>query len=284
MDSRIQVSSGRNGLEKVELIYDEDNSAEIYCNGAHVTSWRSSGEEMLFLSERSRFSAGQPIRGGIPLVFPQFGPGELPQHGFARNSLWRVVSEGTGAAGAIEIVLELDDSRYTRAMWDHAFRAELGILLTEELGIELRVTNRDNEAFEFTAALHTYFAVSNIASAYIYGLRNLDYLDSLQERRRCRETVQKVSFDGEVDRIYLSTPDELSVVDEGSGRGVSIHKSGFPDAVVWNPWIEKARRMQDFGDEEYRRMVCVEAGAIASPVRLEKGRTWKGSQTLTARA
>jgi glucose-6-phosphate 1-epimerase len=267
-------------MQRMELVYDERNTAEVYLNGAHVTSWCSAGEQILFLSEQSRFAEGEPIRGGIPLVFPQFGPGKLPQHGFARNSPWELVSSRIGESGEVEAILSFSDSDATRAVWDHAFRAEFTLTLTESLAIELKVTNLDEGAFDFTAALHTYFAVSDIGSTYISGLKDLEYLDSLENRRRRRQTQEMVTFEGEVDRIYLSTSEKLSVVDEVGGRRIIIHKTGFSDAVVWNPWIDKARRMDDFGDEEYTKMVCVEAGAIASPVHLEKGRSWRGYQSL----
>jgi glucose-6-phosphate 1-epimerase len=281
MDPRIEIGPGRDGMQRLELIYDESNSSEIYLNGAHVTSWRSEGEEILFLSEQSRFSVGKPIRGGIPLVFPQFGPGKLPQHGFARSSLWEIASTRVAESGEVEVVLALNNSDTTREVWDHAFRAEFVVSVTDRLRTELRVTNSNTVVFEFTAALHTYFAIADIGSAHIAGLKGLDYLDSLKKRQKLKETEEKVIFEGEVDRIYLSTPDEVSVVDEAKGRCIKIQKSGFPDAVVWNPWVDKARRMQDFGDEEYRGMVCVEAGAVASPVVLEPGGTWHGTQTLT---
>lgn len=283
MDSRIEVGPGKNGMQKLKLMHEEENTAEIYLNGAHVTSWRSAGEEILFLSEQSRFSDGKPIRGGIPLVFPQFGPGDLPQHGFARSSLWEIASTRVAESGEVEVVLALNDGDATREVWDHAFSAEFVVSVTESLRTELRVTNSDTEVFEFTAALHTYFALSDIGSAHIAGLKGLNYLDSLKERQKLKESGEKIIFEREVDRIYLSTPDEVSVVDEAKGRNIRIQKSGFPDAVVWNPWVDKARRMEDFGDEEYQGMVCVEAGAVTSPVRLEPGRTWLGTQTLTAR-
>lgn len=282
MDSRIEVGPGRNGMQKLKLIHEEGNTAEIYLNGAHVTSWRSAGEEILFLSEKSRFSDGKPIRGGIPLIFPQFGPGSLPQHGFARSSLWEIASTRVAESGEVEVVLALNDSDATREVWGHAFSAEFVVSVTEGLRTELRVMNSDTEAFEFTAALHTYFALSDIGSAHIAGLKDFNYLDSLTGRQKLKESGEKVKFEGEVDRIYLSTPNEVSVVDEAKGRRIRIQKTGFPDAVVWNPWVDKARRMEDFGDEEYQGMVCVEAGAVASPVRLEPGGTWHGTQTLTA--
>ena len=57
------------------------------------------------------------------------------------------------------------------------------------------------------------------------------------------------------------------------GAGVSSEQlvirktSGFRDAVLWNLGAEKAPTMADLGDGEWRKYVCVEAGAIGEPVR-----------------
>jgi len=41
-------------------------------------------------------------------------------------------------------------------------------------------------------------------------------------------------------------------VDKKGSKVISIQKTNFPDAVVWNPWVDKAKGMADFGDEEYK--------------------------------
>src|ERR1700734_1263743 len=49
-------------------------TAEIYLHGAHLAAWQPAGHApALFLSERSSFTAGKPIRGGVPIIFPWFG-------------------------------------------------------------------------------------------------------------------------------------------------------------------------------------------------------------------
>ena len=42
------------------------------------------------------------------------------------------------------------------------------------------------------------------------------------------------------------------IVDKGSKRKITLEKEGLPDAVIWNPWAEKAKSMADFGDDEYK--------------------------------
>lgn len=54
-----------------------------------------------------------------------------------------------------------------------------------------------------------------------------------------------------------------------------VHKAGFPDAVVWNPWVAKAQAMADFGDEEYKvRHRGLHDGHYACPVLQETMRWW----------
>jgi len=52
--------------------------------------------------------------------------------------------------------------------------------------------------------------------------------------------------------------------------------------VVWNPWQAKAAAMADFGDGEYRGMVCVEpAVAKSGPASVAaNGGTWSAWQEL----
>jgi len=169
--------------------------------------------------------------------------------------------------------------------WGRPFQARLDVRVGgQDLDIAFQVTNPGPEVMEFTFALHTYFAVEDVSRARVEGLQGCRYLDSLRGRTECTEAEEAVTFGQEVDRIYLDTPSrgELCVVDGAGGRAVRVLKRNLPDAVVWNPWEEKSRRMGDFGNDEYHRMVCVEAGAIQPPVRLEAGATWQAGQTLRA--
>ncbi len=40
--------------------------------------------------------------------------------------------------------------------------------------------------------------------------------------------------------------------------------------------------MVDFGDKEYKRMLCVEAAAIEKPITLKRDEEWRGRQELSA--
>ena len=52
-------------------------------------------------------------------------------------------------------------------------------------------------------------------------------------------------------------------------------------AVVWNPWDKKAKAMTDFGDDEYKHMVCIEIVDVKKPITLKPGKEWRGLQELS---
>ncbi|HET7461729.1 MAG TPA: D-hexose-6-phosphate mutarotase [Longimicrobium sp.] len=285
-DPHPNVEPGEGGLPRVVLTSPQGGRAEVYLHGAHVTRWtlperpeftaRAPGD-VLYLSPRSRFGPGQAIRGGIPVIFPQFADqGPLPKHGFARTAQWTLAESSPAHA-----VLVLRDSADTRKIWDFAFLAELRVELTDVLAMTLTVENTGDRAFEFTCALHSYFHVSRVQSVWIDGLTGVRYRDKVGGGEKT-EDEREVRFHGETDRVYLGAPDELRIVDGAAWASVLVRKHGFTDAVVWNPGLEKARGMDDLGEEAYPHFVCLEAACAGQPVRLEPGARWVGGQTIAA--
>ena len=48
-------------------------TATVYLQGAHVTAWQPKGQQpAIFVSRKSDFLPGKPIRGGVPIAFPWF--------------------------------------------------------------------------------------------------------------------------------------------------------------------------------------------------------------------
>ena len=281
MGSQVQQIKDEQGWRKVVLKHTSGSRAEVYLYGAHVVSWTDAvGRESLFLSEQSRFEPGVAIRGGVPVVFPQFASGPLPKHGFARTREWELVESGLSDSDEPRVVLRLRADAETRAIWPYEFAAELEITLGASLQMALKVTNADQRPFDFTSALHTYFRVRDIQQVKVQGLRGLTYRDKVAGGTEREETGEVVTIYAETDRIYLNAPSEVRIRDAGADRGVLLTKRGFADLVVWNPWMEKARELDDLGDEEYRTMLCAEAAQVHAPVRLAPGESWIGSQVL----
>ena len=171
-------------------------------------------------------------------------------------------------------------------MWNHAFCLQYTVTLSEHsLGCSLSVLNKNPEQgqfFSFTSLLHTYFRIDEISQLGITGLKGVSFFDKLddpaRERKEDRDTVV---FSQETDRIYADVGEGHRIRLLQNGHPLcSTENLGFRDTVVWNPWIQKAKAMEDFGDEEFRTMVCVELGTVSKPVTLAPGETWVAGQVL----
>ncbi len=278
--SSFTLAPGEGDLPKITLTAPDGAQAEIYLHGAHVASWAPANDtERLFMSEASAFSAGAPIRGGIPLVFPQFGAnGPLPNHGFARILPWEFL--GAQVAGnTATAIFHLVDSPETRALWDHAFAAELSVAVGGNgLSVTLEIDNTGHEPFSFTTALHTYLRVADLAETYVQGLGDRTYRDLPAGGIEAVQAEPLLRFEGELGRLYLGAPAELQLFD--GERTVLIRHAGFTDTVVWNPGAQKSLTFPDLKPDDYLHYVCVEGATVGTPVVLAPGERWLGSQSL----
>ncbi len=276
------IAPGAGGLPRLALVAPDAARAEVYLHGAQVTSWiPARGQERLFTSRASEFRSGTPIRGGVPVVFPQFsGLGSLPKHGLARVMSWEFA--GAEVAGErASAIFRLRDTEDSRRLWANAFLAELTVSIGgSQLAVTLAVTNTGAEPFTFTAALHTYLTVADIAATLVDGLVGLRYRDAAAGGVEGHQVSPRVDFPGEIDRIYFDAPAAVRVIEPD--RTTVIRSAGFPDAVVWNPGPVKCASLPDMKPDDFRRFVCVEAAAVGVPVRLAPGERWQGTQTLAA--
>lgn len=261
----------------VVLARNGNASATVSLEGGQVLSWIHEGRERLYVSPRSTFAAGAAIRGGIPVIFPQFGArGSGLRHGFARLRRWVEPPAGQREAG---VVLSLADDDALRAAWPHCFTATICVnVAADTLEIGLAVENRGQTPLEFTGALHTYLRVSDAANVRLWGLEGLPFADSARGGVSRTQPHAALTFDGEVDRIYRQAPALLTLDD--AGDRLAIGQAGFPDTVVWNPGAALAATLTDLGEGNHRHFVCVEAACVETPVQLLPGEHWKGFQTL----
>ena len=270
------------GLDRVVLHSADGASAEVHLHGAHVTSWRParSRDERLFLSARSAFHGSAAIRGGIPVIFPQFASeGPLPKHGFARTSPWMLSAERREPDGSAVAVFTLSSSPQTQAIWPASFSARLTVRVHgATLRVELDVENTGADAFTFTAALHTYLRVHDIRQTELVGLRGTRYRESAAPGVLTLDREDVLRIVGEVDRVYVDAPHRL--VMREPDRELAIEAAGFRDVVVWNPGALRAADLKDMEPQGEQRMLCVEAAAVQKPVRLHPDDRWSGSQTL----
>mmetsp|Transcript_19085 Transcript_19085/g.36478 ORF Transcript_19085/g.36478 Transcript_19085/m.36478 type:complete len:333 (+) Transcript_19085:95-1093(+) len=261
------VEEGLGGLEKVVLKGSDGSIAEVYTFGGVVTSWVKDGRDVLYVRPDAVFDKSKPISGGIPHCWPQFGPGAMQVHGFARNSQWELTS--TTDSDDPSCVMTLTPNEYTRGMWDHDFKVTQTITLKDgKLTAAMEVTNPGDKEFDFTGSFHTYFAAS-IEDVAVGGLSGLKTMDRLAGK----ESVQEgdVTASGPIDSVYYDAPNKLSL-QVGGGRTVTIESTGWPDAVAWTPWTDM--------EACYKEFFCVE-NAACSPTVVAPGATWNGSMTLS---
>lgn len=250
--------------------------------GAQVLSWvPAGGIERLYLSPNTMFDGRTALRGGIPVIFPQFAArGDGPRHGIARTCTWEV-SEQRATADFVTATLQLASDASTLALWPHAFSLELTVMLDgNRLDLELTADNTGDAPFEFAAALHSYLRVGEVENCRIEGLRGKRYIDATKNDQVIHERFDAVVIEDEVDRMYCAAPDSIVLVEPG--RALGLQSDGFPDLVVWNPWEHKCRALTDMPDRDFRHMICLEPALAEKPMLLAPHAQWHGRHTLVA--
>ncbi|XP_059623632.1 putative glucose-6-phosphate 1-epimerase isoform X2 [Cornus florida] len=269
----VKVTDGEGNLPKVVLTSSHGSEAEIYLFGGCITSWKVSSKDLLFVRPDAVFNGQKPISGGVPHCFPQFGPGQIQQHGFARNMNWSLV-DSENVDGNPVITLELKDGPYSRSMWDFSFQALYKVILdSKSLSTELKITNTDKKPFSFTTALHTYFRAS-VTGASVKGLKGCKTLNKDPDPKNPLEGKEErdvITFPGFVDCVYLEAPNDV-LLDNGLGDVISIRSRNWSDAVLWNPHLTMEACYKDF--------VCVENAKIGE-VHLDPEVSWTATQHLS---
>lgn len=275
-NNSLRFKIGKGDIPIVE-IQNEQASATISLQGAHVLSWKPVAEDdVIWLSNDATFALGKSVRGGIPICWPWFGAHEsnssFPAHGFARTVLWQVIDTKVLPAGEIQITFKLDTTQLnenTCQMWPQATTAEYRLTIAKKLTMELTTYNHSDETIVIGQALHTYFNIDDINKTTVYGLEDKTYLDKT-EGFNSKVQNGPITIDKEVDRVYLDTADD--VVIDNKKRKVMIKKQGSHSTVVWNPWNDVADKMGDLGKDGYHKMLCVEsANAVEDVVTIKAG-------------
>lgn len=272
MPGRLDLVEGPGGLPFIRVRNDHAQ-ALVSVHGGQVLSFQptGAGADVLFVSEQAFFQPGKAIRGGVPICWPWFGPDPQgqgrPAHGFVRTRRWDLRQTSALPNGETQVVLGLNDTADTRALWPHAFDLSLTITIGSTLRLALTTRNTGDTAFEITQALHSYFTVGDIAQTRVQGLDGCAYTDKAAGAGGAVKLQSgDVTVTAEVDRVYTSAPARLSVVDGALGRRVGITCEGSRTAVVWNPWAAIAAGMADLKDDAYQCFVCVETANAGDEV------------------
>lgn len=250
-------------------------SAKLYLQGAHLVSWQPEGlDPVLYLSGRSEFAAGKPIRGGVPVVFPWFGPrygdpkpphADLPgpSHGFGRIEDWEPVFAAVSGED-LHLTLALGPSDESRQYGFDQFRVALRLRIGRTLSIELGVAN-DSEAsapLQFEEALHSYFHVADATRIAVHGLAGADYIDKRDGFAHKVQPDAPLVLTEATDRVFLDTDSTCTIDDPAGERRIIVQKAGSRSTVVWNPWSTLTPTFPDMDPEGWRTMVCVEAANV----------------------
>lgn len=285
---QLRFHTGPGGLILAQ-VHNRYATARISLQGGQVLSFQPHGQApVLFVSRHSRYQPGTPIRGGIPICWPWFGPhpkaASLPAHGFARLLVWQVSDTAATPDGATQLRLELRDSPDTHRSWPHAFRLGLLITIGAALHVDLQIENTDRQPWLCSGALHSYLHVGDVSRIAITGLEAIAYIDRLAQGA-LRTQSGPLHISAETDRIYLDTPATCMVDDPSLQRRLVIEKRGSLATVIWNPWRERAHHLPDLGDDEYQQMICVEAANVADhAMQLAPGATHTLGTTIRVAA
>ena len=260
---RVALTPGPGGLTQIKVTSNA-STAEVCLHGAHVTGFQKNGEPpLLFMSAKSKFGPGLPIRGGVPVCFPWFGnrDGE-PSHGFARLTEWELVKTSVDAAGAVTLRLALP-LLHGQEAWQ-GLRTELIVTVAETLTMELVATNDScGKTLDVENCLHTYFNIGDIDRISLTGLQGAAFDDFALGAGGARRQgdAAPLRITQETNRVYTDNTDTVEIRDEILGRTVRVEKFQSRSTVVWNPWTTQ-KMPDDFNPAEHRKMVCVESGNV----------------------
>lgn len=240
----------------------EGDTAEVALAGAQVLSYVRAGRDVLWTASQARYEADQPVRGGVPLVFPWFGPHPQdpagPAHGFARNRTWRLVH----ANETPEVVLELADDETTRSAWPHSFRLRCSVVLGARLRLGLTVENTGEQPFSCEQALHTYFAVGDVESASVHGLEGVPCTEQATAPETGWDPEQPLRFRAETDRVFQGVPERIELRAPALGRTVVLETTNARSAIVWTPWQARAAQLSQLTGDDWRHFCCIESANV----------------------
>jgi D-hexose-6-phosphate mutarotase len=257
----------KNGLQSIEVV-NKHCSAKILVYGAQVLSFKPhTTTDLLWESKITHYAEGKPVRGGIPLCFPWFGPHQtdrkLPAHGFVRTAHWTIESITDLDDESTRLVLTFASSDHTRTLWPFSFTAKVVIIAGISLDVTLHYTNTDTAPFTVTAALHSYFNISSIENIAIDGLHNKPYLQGVDSTHYETQFEELLPITKEENRRYNGHDGTCTIIDKGFNRKIIVGKRHSNCTVVWNPWIESTRTFADMEPDGYKTMICVEPSNIS---------------------
>lgn len=249
-----------------------DKEATVFAYGAVLTSYNDGKFDCVGVRKDAVFDESKPIAAGTQICWPQFGPGEIQQHGFARNMKWNLESESTTSDGYPTVTLELNSNEETKAMWNYNFKCLKTFTLTPtKLISKFEVINKDEKDFEFTSALHSYYSCDDVEKIEIKGpFKNQVYVDKTKdpfvENKGDSDTIMINKF---MEGVFPDMKGEVSIDDKVRKTITTIKNTkGWNDYILWAP----------LGNDAYEasKFVCIESGCVSKAVKVKAGESWCG--------
>jgi len=255
----VSIEQTDTGLEYINVA-SEFCSAKIFLQGAQLTEFTPAGKKpLIWVSSEEDYQEGKSVRGGMPICWPWFGVNSNPDwpiHGVARTSLWRA-DEVTEQDEQIKVSLTLPMAQVDESYWPHKSKLKVEFVLTTKLEVRLTTTNLSNQTITFTQALHTYFPTPAIAETQVDGLQGSKYIEFGEGPFDQNELV---GFARETDMVYTQAADTQRIITPDGI--IEVGRENSSSCVLWNPWIEKSKRLSNFADDEYHTMLCLEAANV----------------------
>jgi len=269
-------------LDAIKVVHPLFN-ATLLLQGAQLIEFSPKNnqfENMLWLSPSAQYKHGKPIRGGIPICWPWFGnldknpvaiQDQVKQqpsasaHGFARSLPWELKNINEGCHH-IEITLLLSGNSVSKEVWPFEFELEAKFVFSNTLELALTTKNVGKERFCISQALHTYLPTQDINSSYIHNTHKLEYIDALDNWGQ-KQQSGKIQFTEETDRLYFFDDTNYSLRLETPNHSLLINNRNSQSAVIWNPWVEKSKRLSQFDPLDFKTMLCIETANVLDDSR-----------------
>jgi glucose-6-phosphate 1-epimerase len=236
-------------------------TAKISLYAGQVLAWQPVNQQPVFwLSNDAIFAQGTPIRGGIPLCWPWFGPYQAPSgetagnHGFARQRSWQLGEVNINKEN-VDVTLFLS-GKDEHTLWPHHYQLKQVLIFSTGFEQKLFISNLSSVAFEYSGALHSYFAVSHPENAQISSLADFPFDDKVTGKEQ--QLAPLADCVGEIDRVYYAN-EVCSIEDKQWQRTINVSSTNCQQWVLWNPGVALAKNMKDLHDGAENEFVCVEA-------------------------
>jgi glucose-6-phosphate 1-epimerase len=244
------------------------NSLKHISFGAQILQVKLGINELLYLSPLSQIDTKQTLRGGIPILFPQFGNfGNLKKHGFVRDRNWKLLNEENNPNDLfVEYEYVIDKDHFL----DWKYSAKLNLkasVINNVFNITIQILNIGDSSFEFTGGLHPYFKIDSRSAIKINGLESTFFEDSFPE------ISFELSSDRVIERLYFTNND---IYFYNGSDNLVIKSKGFDSWMIWNPGKEGAKYINDLPNEDWNMFLCIEPIVQNVPVLLKPQEIFKG--------